>query len=149
MLEVLAYLFEAFHSADGVPELPALARQLDAVGFESDDIQEALAWLSELSKLDTGVYADVPDTPRYLHPLESARLDEDAHAYWHYLEQGRVLTASEREMVLDRVLADSQSEIGAERLKLLVLMVVWRKRDQLSNLLIEEILFGRNGATLH
>ncbi|KAF0814531.1 Protein Smg [Andreprevotia sp. IGB-42] len=149
MLEVLAYLFEAFHSADGVPELPALARQLDAVGFESDEIQEALAWLSELSQLDVDAYQDVPDTPRWLHPLEAARLDADALTYWHYLEHGKVLRPAEREMALDRVLADSQNEIGAERLKLIVLMVVWRKRDELSNLLIEEILFGRNGATLH
>ncbi|WP_035058993.1 DUF494 family protein [Andreprevotia chitinilytica] len=149
MLDVLAYLFEAFHNADGVPEMSVLARQLSSVGFEQEEIQEALAWLSELSQLDTGAYNDIPDTPRWLHPTESAKLDAEALTYWLYLEQARVLTPAEREMALDRVLADDHDEIGAERLKLIVLMVVWRKRDELSNLLIEEILFGRNGATLH
>ncbi|WP_432723737.1 DUF494 domain-containing protein [Jeongeupia wiesaeckerbachi] len=150
MLDVLAYLFQQYYDADGEPDMPQLARRLSGAGFDDDEIRDALAWLSELPQLDVGAYAALSiDGPRMLHPIEAHKLSDEAIAYWHSLEASKVLSPEERELVLDRVLRDDAGEVEADRLKLIVLMVVWRKRDELSNLLIEEILFGRDGATLH
>ncbi|WP_200915465.1 DUF494 family protein [Jeongeupia sp. HS-3] len=150
MLDVLAYLFQQYYDADGEPDMPQLARRLSGAGFGDDEIREALVWLAELPQVDAFAYAALSiDGPRMLHPTESNKLAEEAIIYWHSLEASRVLSPEERELVLDRVLRDEAGEVEADRLKLIVLMVVWRKRDELSNLLIEEILFGRDGATLH
>ncbi|WP_053939787.1 DUF494 family protein [Amantichitinum ursilacus] len=150
MLEVLAYLFEQFYQSEGEPDVSLLATKLASAGFEQDDIAQALTWLAELNRVDTGRYAALGDLPlRHLHPAELARFDEEALAYWLYLQQARVLGSAERELALDLVMGAAPGEISQERLQLIVLMVVWRKRDELSNLLIEEILFGREGFVQH
>jgi Smg protein len=86
---------------------------------------------------------------RSLHPIELERLSEEAAIFMHALDATRVLSAGERELVLDRLWREPDGEVALERIKLIVLMVIWQKRDALSNLLIEELLFGREGFALH
>ncbi len=152
MLEVLAYLFEQFYNADGLPDMSQLAKKLSLAGFEGEDIQDALTWLSELKQIDAAPY-QMLDTKelglRALHPIELERLSEDAAIFLHALDATRVLSAGERELVLDRLWREPDGEVALERIKLIVLMVIWQKRDALSNLLIEELLFGREGFALH
>ncbi|MDR3427559.1 MULTISPECIES: DUF494 domain-containing protein [Silvimonas] len=150
MLEVLAYLFEQFYHAEGEPDVSLLATRLASAGFDQDDIAQAVGWLAELNRIDTTRYAALGDMAgRHFHPDELARFDEEALDYWLYLQSAHVLGGPEREMALDLVMHAAPGEISQERLQLIVLMVVWRKRDELSNLLIEEILFGREGLTQH
>lgn len=42
MFEVLVYVYENYWRGDACPEWEHLERKLNAVGFESDEIQEAL-----------------------------------------------------------------------------------------------------------
>ena len=150
MLEVLAYLFEQFYQTDSEPDVSLLATKLASAGFEQEDIAQALTWLAELNHIDTARYASLGHLPlRHLHPAELARFDEEALDYWLYLQTAHVLGSAERELALDLVMGAAPGEITQERLQLIVLMVVWRKRDELSNLLIEEILFGREGFAQH
>lgn len=152
VLEVLAYLFEQFYNADGLPDMSQLARKLSLAGFEGEEIHDALAWLSELKQIDVAAYQQLDTTTlgfRSLHPMELERLSEDAAAFLYSLDATKILSAGERELVLDRVWREPDGEVALERIKLLVLMVIWQKRDALSNLLIEELLFGREGFALH
>lgn len=152
MLEVLAYLFEQFYNADGLPDMSQLAKKLSLAGFEGEDVHDALTWLSELKQIDIAPY-QLLDTKemsfRSLHPIELERLSEEAALFLHALDATRVLSAGERELVLDRLWREPDGEVALERIKLIVLMVIWQKRDALSNLLIEELLFGREGFALH
>nr|WP_314898622.1 DUF494 domain-containing protein [uncultured Deefgea sp.] len=152
MLEVLAYLFEQFYNADGLPDMSQLAKKLSLAGFEGEDIHDALTWLSELKQIDVAPY-QLLDTKelgfRSLHPIELERLTEEAAIFLHALDATRVLSAGERELVLDRLWREPDGEVALERIKLIVLMVIWQKRDALTNLLIEELLFGREGFALH
>ena len=49
MFEVLVYLYENYWRPDACPEHAQLSRKLAAVGFESEEIQEALSWLDGLA----------------------------------------------------------------------------------------------------
>ena len=50
MFEVLVYLYENYWRPDACPDHDQLTRKLSAVGFESDEIQEALNWLDGLAQ---------------------------------------------------------------------------------------------------
>ena len=49
MFEVLVYVYENYWQGDACPELPQLGRKLTAVGFERDEINDALIWLDGLN----------------------------------------------------------------------------------------------------
>ena len=49
MFDVLVYLYENYWRPDACPDHAHLTRKLSAVGFESDEIQEALSWLDGLA----------------------------------------------------------------------------------------------------
>lgn len=49
MFDVLVYLYETYWRPDACPDSAQLARKLTAVGFENDEIQEALNWLEGLA----------------------------------------------------------------------------------------------------
>ena len=55
MFEVLAYVYENYWSGDACPEWEHLQRKLNLVGFEADEIQDALVWLSGLSVMTEGI----------------------------------------------------------------------------------------------
>ncbi|WP_028454732.1 DUF494 domain-containing protein [Chitinilyticum litopenaei] len=150
MLDVLAFLFEENVDAD-TPDLGALARKLDVAGFADEDIQAALAWLGELTSQQVptplgGLQYGIAS--RALHPQEMERMSAESIHFLAALVQSGVLSFDEREQLLDRVMREPEGEVALERMKLLALMQVWRKQDQLSNLWVEEILFGREGQTL-
>ena len=48
MFDVLVYLYENYWRPDACPDHDQLSRKLSAVGFETDEIQEALVWLDGL-----------------------------------------------------------------------------------------------------
>ena len=61
MFEVLAYVYENYWSGDACPQWEHLERKLNAVGFDADEIQDALVWLSGLSVVAQGVQITVDD----------------------------------------------------------------------------------------
>ena len=55
MFDVLVYLYENYWRPDACPEPQQLRRKLSAVGFETDEIQDALRWLDGLANSAEGV----------------------------------------------------------------------------------------------
>ena len=49
MFDVLVYLYENYWRPDACPDQEQLTRKLASVGFESDEIQEALRWLDGMA----------------------------------------------------------------------------------------------------
>jgi len=49
MFEVLVYVYENYWQGDACPELHQLGRKLNAVGFEAEEIHDALIWLDGLN----------------------------------------------------------------------------------------------------
>lgn len=152
MFDILAYLIEQYFSPEDCPDQVTLAKQLAAVGFDDQDIDEALDWLRELTELDPSAYAALqcmPDAARVLHPREAERLTPEAQAFFLYLASTHALTFGQREQVLDRLMQSGNQRIDAEAIKRVALMVLWRQGDDIANLLIEELLYTDGDAAMH
>ena len=77
MFDVLVYLYENYWRPDACPDHDQLTRKLSAVGFESDEIQEALSWLDGLAASAQGCTAEQsPNSMRVYSPAEIDRLGE-------------------------------------------------------------------------
>ena len=79
MFDVLVYLYENYWRPDACPEHAQLARKLSAVGFESDEIEEALSWLDGLASVaQSHVGEQAERSMRVYSPAEQEHLGEDS-----------------------------------------------------------------------
>lgn len=152
MFDILAYLFEQYFTLDNCPDRDTLAKRLSAAGFEEEEIDEALDWLSEFDELDPAPYAaldTLPHLPRILHPREAARLTPAGQSLFYYLSSSNALSMGQRELLVDRLLQSKLQLLDEEAVKRVALMVLWRQGDDLANLLIEELLFSTEYTAMH
>ncbi len=151
MFEILMYLFESYFDAGGYPEPDKLSRKLSAVGFEDEEISDALTWLTALRQQNPDSYPDSIKHAglRHFADLELQRISFEARQFLLFAEQQHMISAIEREMILDRAVALQQESIGPDKLKLIMLMVLWNRHQDLDPLLIEELLTPLNSAQPH
>ena len=151
MFEILMYLFESYFDAGSYPETDKLSRKLSAAGFEGDEISEALTWLSALQTQDSDSYpASLEHTgQRHFAELELQLISDEARQFLLFTEQQNLISAVEREMIMDRSIALKQENLALDKLKLIMLMVLWRRHQDLDPLLIEELLTPLHSAQLH
>jgi Smg protein len=157
VFEVLVYLYEnsAFAAAhqDPWPDAEALTRKLSAVGFDEDEISEALAWLQGLARVNqeaVSVRDARSNTFRSYASFEVERLGHEAIAFLSFLEGQQQLSSAQREIVIERALAmDDDWPVPLAKLKLIVLMVLWSQQADVDVLLLEELLDDGDGRLLH
>ncbi|OGS74939.1 MAG: hypothetical protein A2Z94_01540 [Gallionellales bacterium GWA2_55_18] len=151
MFEILMYLFESYFDAGSYPEPDKLSRKLSAVGFEDDEISEALTWLSALQQQNPDNYPSTLEHAglRHFADLELQRISFEARQFLIFAEQQKMISAIEREMVLDRAVALQQENIKLDKLKLIMLMVLWNRHRELDPLLVEELLTPLHSTQLH
>ncbi len=150
MFEVLVYLYENYWRPDACPEHDQLARKLSAVGFESDEIQEALSWLDGLAETATAQAADqAPDSLRVYSCAEIDRLGEDCIGFISFLESAGVLPPTMREMVIDRASAVGSGPLALEDLKVIVLMVFWSLGEEPDALILDELFVAPEERLIH
>lgn len=127
MFEVLAFVYDHHSNADARLQPTQLERQLRSVGFDAEDIGEALHWLQGLE------IAAQPARPpvqarrasiRIYTRQEHAQLGRQAVGYLHFLEQLGVLTPDLREVVIERALAAAGGPMVLDQFKLIVLLVL-------------------------
>src|SRR3972149_10868336 len=125
MFEILMYLFESYFDAGSYPAPDKLSRKLSAAGFEGDEISEALTWLSALQQQNPDSYPPSLEHAglRHFAELELQRISYEARQFLIFAEQQHMISAVEREMILDRAIALQQENLGLEKLKLIMLMV--------------------------
>jgi Smg protein len=141
MFEVLVYLYETYWRPDACPDHDQLTRKLSAVGFESDEIQEALSWLDGL--------ATTADSLRVYSMAEIDRLGEDSIGFISFLESAGVLPPTMREMVVDRASAVGDSPLALEDLKVIVLMVFWSLGEEPDALILDELFVAPEERLIH
>lgn len=151
MFEILMYLFESYFDAGSYPAPDKLSRKLSAAGFEGDEISEALTWLSALQQQDPKSYPATIEHAglRCFAELELRRISYEARQFLLFAEQQHMISAVEREMIIDRAVALQHENLGADKLKLIMLMVLWNRHQDLDPLLIEELLTPLHSAQLH
>jgi len=151
MFEILMYLFESYFDAGSYPETDKLSRKLSAAGFEGDEINEALTWLSALHQQNPDSYpASLEYTgQRHFAGLELQFIGDEARQFLMFAEQQHLISTVEREMIIDRSVALKQDNLALDKLKLIMLMVLWNRHQDLDPLLIEELLAPLHSAQLH
>jgi len=151
MFEILMFLFESYFDAGSYPEPDKLERKLSAAGFEDDDISEALTWLSALQQQNPDNYPSKLEHAgqRHFAELELQRTSYEARQFLVFAEQQHLISAIEREMIIDRAVALQQENLALDKLKLIMLMVLWNRHQDLDQLLIEELLTPLQSAQLH
>ena len=143
MFDILVYLFENFYQNESWPEQDALAQKLTAAGFENADISDALDWLGGLAKLEAHSFPeafDQGDGFRAFTPPEFEKLSTESRGFIAFLESARVLGPSLRELIIDRAMAVEDERVELDKLKVIVLMVLWTRRGNVDTLILEELL---------
>ena len=152
MFDILVYLFENFFHADAYPQPEQLALKLSAAGFEDEEISEALQWLDGLQEAGTESLPAIAannDSVRCYSSEEIAKLDTDCRGFLAFLEGAGVLNPLTRELILERAMALSDHSVSLSKLKIIVLMVLWKQHQAMDTLILEELLSGNDARYLH
>ncbi len=143
MIDVLVYLFEHYYQSDAYPDHDTLARKLTAAGFENEDISNALDWLEGLAQADgEPLPQDFESSTsfRAYARQEREKLSVASLGFLAFLESARVLTPLEREVVIERAMALAGDTVELEKMKVIVLMVLWTRHGSVDTLVLEELL---------
>jgi Smg protein len=143
MFDVLVYLFENYYHTETYPNHSILARKLHAAGFENEDIHDALDWLNELARLQDEALPESLESSGYFRGYtsdETAKLSTESRGFISFLESARVLSPLLRELIIERAMALSSEVVRLEKMKVIVLMVLWTKRGSVDTLILDELL---------
>ena len=150
MFDVLVYLYENYWRPDACPDHAQLTRKLSAVGFESDEIQDALSWLDGLASTSEAYGGEQSaDAMRVYTPTEQDLLGEESIGFVSFLESAGVLPPPMREIVIDRASAIGVSPIDLDDLKVIVLMVFWSLGEEPDALILDELFVAPEDRLIH
>jgi Smg protein len=145
MFDVLVYLYETYYRPDACPDSEALVKKLSAVGFEEDEISKALDWLTDLAEATNEFSDQYPQQTafsfgtRIYVAREMDALGTEAVGFVQFLESAKVITPIQREIVIERALAASDETISLDKLKVIVLMVLWSQGKEPDGLIFDEL----------
>ena len=158
MFEVLVFVYEHYWRGDACPQWNQLERKLHAVGFESQEIKDALHWLtglrqatrnterppSEVDNASAAILASsratgTPASMRVFSMSEQNRLGSQCLGFIRFLEDAAEFPPHMREIVVDRAMACGSEELSLEDLKIIVLMVYWSFGEEPDALVLDEL----------
>jgi Smg protein len=135
VIDILIYLFE--HYIDDEIELEVdqnrVKSELCDAGFDGVQIAQAFDWLQGLAttnEKDVMLISENATSVRIYALEEAAKLDAECRGFLHFLEEVGVLDATNREVVIERVMALETDEIDIGQLKWIVLMVLFNRPGQ-------------------
>ncbi|MDD4914940.1 MAG: DUF494 domain-containing protein [Methylococcales bacterium] len=151
IFDVLIYLFENYldGDSDNYPDTDVIASELLEAGFQQPDVSKAFDWLESLAEIET-ISAVVSSSFRIFSAQEIAVFDLECRDFLLFLEHGGILSAVNREIVIDRAMALKDEEITLERLKWIVLMVLLSQPgDGVAFSRMEDIVYDLIPNSLH
>ncbi|RZJ04619.1 MAG: DUF494 domain-containing protein, partial [Rubrivivax sp.] len=116
MFDVLVFVYENYWRGDACPEWQQLGRKLSAVGFEQEEIREALAWLdglrnathatqivlSQTTPVGTAIHCASPDSLRVYSVAEQDHLGAESLGFLSFLASASVLPSHLLEIAIER-----------------------------------------------
>ena len=127
-------------------------RPLERQPADHDEIDDALSWLSGLAE-STHRCVDLALVPssgcRIYAEAEYRQLGSEAIGFIAFLESAGVLSSPLREIVIDRAFALGEAPVPLDKLKIIVLMVLWSQETEIDNLILEELLEDGSARQLH
>jgi Smg protein len=151
MFDVLVFLYENYSALSACPDFEALTRRLADAGFEEDEIADAMVWLHGLASVTLSSRMPDRSGPQAFrvytrHEYES--LGASAIGFIASLDRDGQLSPAQREIVIERAAA-VEAPVTLERLKIIVLMVLWSQSVDVDLLLLQELLDDDPGPALH
>ena len=155
VLDVLMYLFDNYieEEIEFSPDQESLKTQLKEAGFGGLQVDKAFNWLEGLAiqkeKNGSTKLSDTQSLRLYCDD-ELGKLDAECRGFLLYLEQAGVLDISERELVIDRVMALESEDIDLQQLKWVVLMVLFNQPGKEEVITwMEDIVMDDLNANMH
>lgn len=153
MFDILVYLFETYYNPQACPKAEVLAHKLAAVGFEDDDINEALSWLHVLSETSSQCQPlqlkEHTDSRRIFADHEHHLLGPEAIGFITFLQNSGVLPPHLREILIESAIAIDESPVSLEKIKIVALMVLWSHEAEIDHLIFEELLSNDSDKPAH
>jgi Smg protein len=153
VFDILVYVFDRYLLEDlpDVAERDTIARDLESAGFGGANVERALDWLADLAEVRERA-ALRPDERsfRIYSEEETARIGTAGRGMLASLEASGILSADQREIVIERLLALDLEEIDIEQVKWVVLMVLSSQPDQeQAYARMEDLVFDLPGQVPH
>jgi Smg protein len=155
VLDILIYLFENYFDGEtdegDEPDRDTLKQELEHAGFPAGEVERALCWLEDLAA-DPARSATAPTgrAIRVFGALEQARLDAECRGFLVHLENVGILSPTQRELVIDRLMALEGDEIDLEKLKWVVLMVLFSQPgEETAFARMEDLVFEERPGVVH
>lgn len=145
MFDVLVYLYETYYRPDACPDSEALVKKLSAIGFEEEEISKALGWLTDLAETTNEFSDRYPQQTAFSFGIriyaqqEFDVLGTEAIGFIQFLESAKVINPIQREIVIERALAISEPQVSLDKLKVIVLMVMWSQGKEPDGLIFDEL----------
>jgi Smg protein len=157
VLDVLIYVYDHYMMADpaDVPERREMLADLERRGFTVEHVVRAMEWLSVLTDarepaIAAGENLAARGGVRVFADGELARLSAECRAFLTLLDRHGVLSAEQRELVIDRTLALDVDEADIEQLKWVVLLVLSSQPGQeLAFARFEDLVSGGRARARH
>jgi Smg protein len=157
VLKVLIYVYDHYMLADpaDVPERHRMLEDLQRRGFSVSEVVHAMEWLSALvgdqrASPGAGDAESAGGALRVFDDGELSRLSADSRAFLMLLDRQHVLTARQRELVIERALALDVDEVEVEQLKWVVLLVLSSQPGQeLAFARFESVMSAAGGTVRH
>jgi Smg protein len=151
MFDVLVYLYETYYRPDACPDSEALAKKLSAIGFEEDEISQALDWLTDLAETantlsDSSQQQIAFSSGTRIYTMqEMDALGVPAAGFIQFLESAGLINPAQREIVVERATAAAAEEpITLDKLKVIVLMVLWSQGKEPDGLMFDELFLDED-----
>jgi Smg protein len=145
MFDVLVYLYETYYRPEACPDPEALVKKLAAVGFEEEEISEAIGWLTDLAETTNEFSDRYPQQTTFSFGMriyaqrELDVLGTEAVGFLQFLESAKVITPIQREIIIERALATKEPLVSLDKLKVIVLMVMWSQGKEPDALIFDEL----------
>jgi Smg protein len=143
MFDVLVFLYENYSALSACPDVEALTRRLSDAGFDEDEIADAMVWLHGLASVTLSSCAPQradPEAFRAYTNQEYAALGAAAVGFIASLDRDGQLDPAQREIVIERACALGETPITIDRLKIIVLMVLWSQSVDVDLILLQDLL---------
>ena len=162
MFEILAFVYENYDAGQSLPETAHLEKKLSALGFETDEIHEALTWLRgldcaaqpllPLASIEPWPVAPSTNSMRIYTPKEQSHLGREGMGLIAFMEYAADLPAPMREVVVERAMAAPAATGGSmalDDLKTILLLVYWRFGEELHTLMRDELCDDTSDRVAH
>jgi len=159
VFDILMYLFETYLDdvQSEIPSEESIRNELAKIGFQDAKVNKAFDWLDELSFLDDDFSYDDAlkndasknQSTRIFNRLEMDKFDHQAQGVLIDLVELGVISAGQRELIIDKALELDIAHINQEQMKWVVLMVLFNLPDSAASFTwIQDLLYEQT-PTVH